>query len=294
MQKIYVETLNGKDLEIELGTDPFYFLKTTVRQLKEKLALFSELNKIIDDLRFKYDDQILQDDKWLFCYGIENGSRLTYEKWYNIRTVMGNYLKYGVKFIRAVDSITNVDDGELRAVLSCGHAVDPNSLTNWCKSLLDDGKNEFYCPVVTDSSHNVCNKKWDYEEVKRIALLNEMETEYFEKKLSENSAKTYFDFKQCPNCRSFIERHNGQKLKVKCVLCRKLYNKKFQFCWQCEREWLNPNTNSTTSCGRDNCFKSKKPIPTTTTNNNNTIHGTMHNTNHNSYMSETSISSKYD
>ena len=36
-------------LEIELGTDPFFFLKTTVRQLKEKLGLFSELNKIIDD-----------------------------------------------------------------------------------------------------------------------------------------------------------------------------------------------------------------------------------------------------
>lgn len=277
MQKIFVETLNGKDLEIELGTDPFYFLKTTVRQLKEKLALFSELNKIIDDLRFKFEDQILQDDKWLFCYGIENGSKLTYEKWYNIRTVMGNYLKYGVKFIRAIDSITNVDDGELRAVLSCSHAVDPNSLTNWCKSLLDDGKIEFHCPVVLDSNHSVCNKKWDYEEVKRIALLNELETEYFEKKLSENSAKVFFDFKQCPNCRSFIERHNGQKLKVKCILCRKLFNKKFQFCWQCEREWLNPAMNSATSCGRENCYKTKKSQHAQHT-----------------FISETSVSSKYD
>lgn len=77
MQKLEIETLVGKVIEIDLGNDPFFFLKTTVNQLKEKLLSFSEINKLIDDLRLKYEDQILEDDKWLFCYGITNGSKIS-------------------------------------------------------------------------------------------------------------------------------------------------------------------------------------------------------------------------
>ena len=111
MQKLEIETLIGKVVEIDLGNDPFFFLKTTVNQLKERLIGYSEIDKIIDDMRLKYDDQILDDNKWLFCYGITNGSKLTCEKWYNSKTVLNNHIQYGVKFIRAVDAITNDDNG---------------------------------------------------------------------------------------------------------------------------------------------------------------------------------------
>jgi hypothetical protein len=264
MQKIEIETLVGKIIEIDLGTDPFFFLKTTVNQLKEKLINYSEINKVMDDLRFKYEDKILEDDKWLFCYGITNGSKITCEKWYNSKTVLNNHIQYGVKFIRTVDAITNDDNGELKAVLSCGHAVDPNSLTAWCKSLIDDGKVEFFCPAIVDhTSNEKCSKKWSFEEVKRIGLLNEIETEYFEKSLSENSLKAHVDFKQCPRCRSFIERLNSSNLRVKCTICSKILSRNYEFCWQCEREWdctiLNGGLmcNEKTTCGKSDCHSEK-------------------------------------
>jgi len=239
-------------------TARYYFLKTTVRQLKEKLLNYTELNKFIDDMRLKFEENILQDNKFLYTYGIKNGSKLTCEKCYNIKTVVNNHIKFGVKFSRAADAITNDNDGELKAVLSCGHAVDPNSLTAWCKSLIDDGKIEFFCPAIVDVNKNLkCNKKWNYDEVKRIALLNELESEYFEKKLSENSLKTYVDFKQCPNCSSFVERLDANNLRVKCTLCSRLLKKSYEFCWQCEREWTVPIATANLTCGRENCLHQK-------------------------------------
>jgi len=247
MQKIKIETLIGKVIEIDLGNDPY-----------EKLLNYTELNKFIDDMRLKYEENILQDTNLLHTYGIKNGSKLTCEKCYNIKTVVNNYVKFGIKFSRAADAITNDNDGEIKAVLSCGHAVDPNSLTAWCKSLIDDGKVEFICPAIVDAIKNrKCNKKWNYDEVKRIALLNELETEYFEKKLSENSLKTYVDVKQCPNCSSFVERLDPNNLRVKCTLCSRLLKKSYKFCWQCEREWTVPITTAKLTCGRENCVYQK-------------------------------------
>jgi len=259
MQKIEVETLIGKIITIEIGIEPNFFAASSVRELKEKMSNYTDFNKIIENMRLKFKDQILQDNNLLSSHGIKNGSRLQCEKCYNIKTVINNYIKFGVKFIRAADAITNDNDGELRAILSCGHAVDPNSLTSWCKSLIDDGKVEFFCPAITDSTTNKrCNKKWNYDEVKRIALLNELETEYFEKKLSVNSLKTHVDLKQCPNCNSFVERLNLNNLRVKCTLCSKLLKKSYEFCWQCEREWTNPTSvTADTTCGRENCFYQK-------------------------------------
>jgi len=259
MQCLKLETLIGKVLEIEVGNDPNYFNKTTVRQLKDKMSTYIELSKYIDDMRLRYVDQVLNETKFLSQYGIKNGSTLTCEKVYNIKTVINDYLKFGTKFSRAADAITNYDDGNLKAVLSCGHAVDPNSLTSWCKSLIDEGKLEFFCPAIVDQNTNKrCNKKWTYDEVKRKALLNELETEYFEKSLSENSLKNFVDFKQCPRCKSFIERLNLNNLRVKCTLCTKMSRRNYEFCWQCEREWnYTCNNQSSTTCGRENCVFQK-------------------------------------
>ncbi|XP_026122543.1 uncharacterized protein LOC113105597 isoform X3 [Carassius auratus] len=43
-----------------------------------------------------------------------------------------------LKFVTRQDDITGDDDPETRrAEMSCGHAVTPESLTGWCRSLLD-------------------------------------------------------------------------------------------------------------------------------------------------------------
>jgi hypothetical protein len=137
--------------------------------------------------------------------------------------------------------------------LSCGHAVDPNSLTAWCRSLIDDGKFELFCPALVDGSKK-CLAKWQYNEVRRLALLNDSELEYFEKKLSENSAKCYVEFKECPQCKSFVERLDLKNLRVVCLICKIKTKKNYEFCWQCEREWTGVSrTTASDTCGREGC-----------------------------------------
>ena len=115
------------------------------------------------------------------------------------------------------DAITGMSDPEdqPRVKMSCGHAVDPNSLTSWLRSLLDSHQWEFFCPAILPSGQNKqCKKVWDYKEVRQVALLNEAEQSYFESKMSEFAALQYCDMKECPGCRSFVERWDINNLRV--------------------------------------------------------------------------------
>ena len=54
-----------------------------------------------------------------------------------------DFSSFSLEFTTSVpDAITGMSDpdDEPRVVMSCGHAVDPNTLTAWCRSLLDDAK----------------------------------------------------------------------------------------------------------------------------------------------------------
>jgi hypothetical protein len=216
--------------------------------LKEKILNSSETKHILENSRLKFNDSILEDNRLLSSYGIKNNSIISVEKYYDPA------LKFGLKFVIAQDSITGENNGLLKAALSCGHAADPNTLTAWCRSLIDDGKLEFFCPaIIKVGTHEKCDKKWGYDEIKKIALLNQIETEYFEKKLSENAANTYMDYKECPKCRSFIIRQDLTNLRVYCTLCPVFSDKSFEFCWQCEKEWTVSLNRSSESCGRENC-----------------------------------------
>ena len=247
MQKIKINGLT-ETREIDIGNDPRCFANTTVEQLKEKIFSSSELKSILQNGRLKFDDAILQEKKTLSFYGIKNNSTLTVEKYYDPEK------NFGLKFRIAPDSITNEDNGQLRAVLSCGHAVDPNSLTTWCRKLIDDGKLDFYCPaIINESTNKKCDKKWGYSEIKKIALLSEAEMEYFERKISENAARTFVDYKECPNCKSFVERIDLKNLRVVCRMCQAFHSKKYEFCWQCEREWTVQISTASDTCGRENC-----------------------------------------
>lgn len=127
-------------------------------------------------------------------------------------------------------------------------------MTAWCRSLIDDGKFEFFCPAITDDAkHTQCKKPWKYEEVRKVALLNQTEIDYFEKKLSENAANVLLEFKECPKCKTFVERLDSKNLRVKCIICGVTSKKTFEFCWQCEREWTVSVSTAHDTCGRDGC-----------------------------------------
>ena len=158
-----------------------------------------------------------------------------------------------IQFTDKKCEITGDDDTQAtRALMSCGHAVDPNALTAWCRSLLDKMQWEFYCPAIVDGKEKQCKKKWPYEEVRRLALLNEAETKYFEAKMSEYAAKKYCDVKECPGCRSFVEREDLSNLRVKCIICTKKNDLTYEFCWNCDAEWSGP-VMSAERCGKPGC-----------------------------------------
>ena len=76
-----------------------------------------------------------------------------------------------------------------RVEMSCGHAVDPKSLTVYCRSLVDQNHFEMFCPAIVDATTNKqCKTVWEYVEVRQVALLNEDECRWFESKIAERAA----------------------------------------------------------------------------------------------------------
>ena len=142
------------------------------------------------------------------------------------------------------------DDDQPRIKMSCGHAVDANSVTAYCKNRIDEHETEFCCPAIEGSGTKKCGKEWPYDEVRRVAHLTPQEERYFENKLSENAAIQFCDFKECPGCNSFVERKDLANLRVHCSFCSK--GRTYDFCWNCKSEWSGPTT-SAVKCGNSKC-----------------------------------------
>ncbi|KAK2863050.1 hypothetical protein Q5P01_002583 [Channa striata] len=131
-----------------------------------------------------------------------------------------------------------------RALMSCGHAVTPMSLTNWCRRLLDEGKSRFVC------GQSGCDVEWPFSEVCKMALLTPEEKKYFEKTMASNAARG--SAKLCPKCKSSVVRKNPSNLRVRCAVCPTTKGRTYKFCWQCLREWKGPAPCSD-HCGNDGC-----------------------------------------
>ncbi|KAK2863041.1 hypothetical protein Q5P01_002574 [Channa striata] len=128
------------------------------------------------------------------------------------------------------------DELDYKALMSCGHAVTPTSLTNWCRRLLDEGESKWVC------GQNGCNIEWSYAEVCKMALLTPKEKEEFENKIISNAMRLYSDTRICPGCKSSVGRTDQSNLNVQ----------KCEFCWQCLRKWKGPAPRSD-CCGNPGC-----------------------------------------
>ena len=147
------------------------------------------------------------------------------------------------------DMITWDDDAEgKRAKMPCGHAISPDSLTAYCRSLLTAGKFQFFCPYVGGDSR--CNKEWTYIEVHRFGVLNKEEQKTFETKITENYLRKAIGIQECPGCLSLCERMNKKDKRLICRICTKDEDQRFEFCWMCLHEW---KTSGTENCGNEEC-----------------------------------------
>nr|XP_020480242.1 E3 ubiquitin-protein ligase RNF19A-like [Monopterus albus]XP_020480243.1 E3 ubiquitin-protein ligase RNF19A-like [Monopterus albus] len=156
-----------------------------------------------------------------------------------------------LKFVDREDDIDPLSDSCLRAEMSCGHAVTPESLTSWCRSLLKQGKYEFRCPALVDGTKQ-CNELWPYKEVRRLADLSVEEMEEFEESMARLAAADYCEIKPCPRCRTNVERKNLSNLCVQCTICTADKKKAYQFCWQCLKRWKGPGPRSD-RCNNNGC-----------------------------------------
>lgn len=247
--QIFVSGLQGRTTTINIEED------ATIARL---YGLLNEQNGIpVDEQRLIFGGKEIRitdesnEQTRLSTYGIEKSSTLFLVL--RLRGGSEKVLDDDVELSDAPDMITWDDDPEnKRAKMPCGHAITPESLTIYCRSLLDAGRSRFLCPYISqDTSPVYCGKEWDYVVVRRLAVLTDAEKMEFEKKISKNYMFKAMGIQECPSCKSFVERVNKKDVRLTCTFCRNKLHKVFQFCWHCLQEWV--DSSSTTKCGNADC-----------------------------------------
>uniref|UniRef100_UPI00398EEB9C uncharacterized protein n=1 Tax=Pristiophorus japonicus TaxID=55135 RepID=UPI00398EEB9C len=158
-----------------------------------------------------------------------------------------------LKFVKRKDEITGDDEPNiLRAEMSCKHAVDPNTLTGWCRSLLDQGQYKFFCPALKEGTTEKCGQEWPYHEVRKLAALTAEEQRYFEETVAVLAAAEYCEYISCPGCGTFVERTDLTNLSVHCIICTAEKGSVSEFCWQCMKPWKGPGPRSD-RCDNEGC-----------------------------------------
>ncbi|XP_068680957.1 uncharacterized protein [Montipora foliosa] len=249
--QVFVHGLQGGITTVNIDKDA---------TVKEFFTLLSQKNGIpVVKMRAVYTTKQLEIGKRLSDYGMQNESNV-----FLVLRLMGGssqdssippekVLDDGVELSDAPDMITWDDDPEnKRAKMPCGHAITPESLTAYCRSILDAGRSRFLCPYISEDQPPVyCGVEWDYIDVRRLAVLTEEEIAEFEKKVSRNYLIKAMGIQECPKCNSLVERINKKDIRVVCPLCTKNEKAPYEFCWHCLHKWK--NTSDTSKCGNSDC-----------------------------------------
>lgn len=123
----------------------------------------------------------------------------------------------------------------------CGYKYRINALRKHCEALVENGESNLFCLN--------CKEPWEYTEIRDNARWSDQDREAVERKLNQNFIERNKDIKNCPSCERFCVRKNPRDVRIVCLFCS-LGTKKFEFCWQCLKEW---NSNGISSCGNIGC-----------------------------------------
>ncbi|CAG8623819.1 24936_t:CDS:10 [Cetraspora pellucida] len=227
--QIFVNGIEGK-------TTTYNEITPTTKVIDIKKKVFDKTGISTEQQRLIFAGKQLEDHKTAEDYGITKSSTLHLV----LRLPGGANVKShdpdgGVELTNEPDMITWEDDPDnLRAKMPCGHAIGPESLTAFCRSLVSEGKFQFFCPYTNLENDARCRKEWQYVDIRKIGLLTDEECKYFEAKISENYSRRAFGVQECPQCSTFCERSDKDRSSVICLICsRKPGVKEYAFCWYC-------------------------------------------------------------
>lgn len=133
-----------------------------------------------------------------------------------------------------LDMINDWDD-DARVEMSCGHAINPDTLYDYCWNEILTNKITFKCPAM-ENKHS-CDSEWEFPEVSLKACLSNDERVLFETRLNLNWVNKNQEIGRCPSCMEFCERQDSGKSSVQCFYCKKAGRKDFIFCWYCLMPW---------------------------------------------------------
>ena len=106
-----------------------------------------------------------------------------------------------------------------RGVMSCGHAIEPNSLYQYLYFSVLRGQHEIRCPYIDPSDPRVkCNQIWSYPELRKMALLDADERDFFEIQMSENKINLIKEISKCKKCENYVKRHQLTS-RITCQSC---------------------------------------------------------------------------
>jgi hypothetical protein len=147
------------------------------------------------------------------------------------------------------DMITFDDSMEARALMTCGHVISTESMTQFLRSLVSNKKYKIVCPGY-NLNGTECKTEWDYKVCRQVGVLTSEENKEFEKGFEENLFSEFLCGKECPFCRSLvIKPASVTGNRVHCVMCNK-----GDFCWKCLGKWQG----SLNKCGNLGCMEKKE------------------------------------
>lgn len=127
--------------------------------------------------------------------------------------------------------------------MPCGHAMDPDTLMDYCWNEIGDKKCEIHCPL--------CRTEWPINVLAKYGGADKRELTLLEEGLSLNYCEQNSEITTCPGCGYFCTRADTAKFSMQCRICTRSKGRAYRFCFKCHREWKNGSDE--VFCGNKDC-----------------------------------------